>query len=102
MEQVMERWKAPAEVELHESLFSIQQTGSVADYRARFELISGRIFNLNDETLAGTFMCGFKPDIREVVRVAQSQGFVSLMGLVQMMENKAAADKPVRGGFRGG
>lgn len=63
-----QRFKAPQEGSPHERLMELKQEGSVASYRANFELLSAPLDDVTDAVLLGCFVSGLRLDIKPEVR----------------------------------
>ena len=64
------------------------QTGTVGEYRDKFEMLSSRLRGISEDALKSNFMKGLKPEIRATVRTHGPRGIMDTMKLAQMVEDQ--------------
>lgn len=62
-DQLLERFRATQEGDLHEQFFTLAEERLVMEYRETFELLSGRLQGISETVLEGNFMKGLKSKI---------------------------------------
>ncbi|CAA7045066.1 unnamed protein product [Microthlaspi erraticum] len=82
-----------------QSLASIKQLASVADYVHEFEELSSLISGVAEEMLEAIFVDGFKPEMREIVRLKEPRDLSHMIATILQMEDgllcRAMANKRV-------
>ena len=68
-DRLLERFRATQEGDLHEQFFALTQERTVMEYRKKFELLSGRQWDISKAVLEGNFMKGLKLEIRASLRL---------------------------------
>ena len=68
-------------------LFSIRQTGSIADYVSEFEDLSAQVSGLDDHHLERIFYIGLTREMKEVIRMKEPQGLSNYIAAVLKMES---------------
>ncbi|CAL1402311.1 unnamed protein product [Linum trigynum] len=74
-----------------EQLAKLKQTGSVADYRAKFFKLGNQCRGVLEETLVGLCMAGLKPEIAAAVRVFEPDSLKSAFRLAGYKEEELAS-----------
>ncbi|KAI0501936.1 hypothetical protein KFK09_016881 [Dendrobium nobile] len=95
---LLHRFRVSSEGTHYEQFMSLVQEGTVAEYRERFELLSGRLRGMPDDAMEGNFMKGLKPYIRAAIRVVNPRGIVGIMETAQLVEDKQKADQTRKSG----
>ncbi|KAH0632953.1 hypothetical protein KY284_035739 [Solanum tuberosum] len=72
----------------NEHLCSIQQKGSIQEYRQEFAQFSSRVTNWTDHCLLGVFLNGLKEEIKYDVRIHKPRTIYRAMSLALKFENK--------------
>ncbi|XP_018633615.1 uncharacterized protein [Nicotiana tomentosiformis] len=80
-----------------EHLCSIQQTGSVQEYRQEFAKRSSRVTNWSDHCLLGVFLNGLKEELKSDVRIHKPRTVYRAMSLALEFENKLGPIRNNRG-----
>lgn len=114
-QRLVARFRQRIEDEPGKRLFSIQQTGSIADYVNEFEELRSIVTGVDERNLTHVFFNGLKPEFREVIKMKEPQGLTQHIAAVIGMEGSAfcqsvsvavQADykyrKSMSAGFRGG
>lgn len=70
-------------------LFSIKQTGSVAEYVSEFEELSAQVSGVQDHHLERIFYIGLNREMKEVIRIKEPQGLPNFIAAVLKMEKSA-------------
>nr|XP_016495663.1 PREDICTED: uncharacterized protein LOC107814725 isoform X3 [Nicotiana tabacum] len=73
---------------LYEVLIGLQQTGSVAQYREDFELLSAPLKDADDEVLMGIFINGLREEIKAELRLSKLGTLTQIMDQSQRIEEK--------------
>ena len=68
-------------------LFSIRQTGSIADYVSEFEDLSAQVSGLDDHHLERILYIGLTREMKEVIRMKEPQGLSNYIAAVLKMES---------------
>ncbi|KAF7827538.1 Retrotransposable element Tf2 [Senna tora] len=72
----------------YEMLMALKQTGTVAEYREQFELISAPLKEAPEAMLIGAFQNGLKEEIRAELRMVKAQNLLEVMDLAHQVEEK--------------
>ncbi|KAG2314507.1 hypothetical protein Bca4012_065198 [Brassica carinata] len=82
-ERILDRFAGSLEEDPAARLFSIQQTGDIADYVNEFEELVFQVSGVDEKNLVKVFYNGLKPEMKEVIQMKEPQGLtnhkVSLM-----------------------
>ncbi|XP_010462823.1 PREDICTED: uncharacterized protein LOC104743438 [Camelina sativa] len=70
-----------------QSLFCIQQTGSIADYIQRFEDLSSQVTGLDEQKLKGIFLNGLTQEMQELVHMQKPHNLDEMMAEARAMES---------------
>ncbi|OAP04446.1 hypothetical protein AXX17_AT3G34770 [Arabidopsis thaliana] len=76
------------------------ETGSVREYRERFEAICLGLVTLPGQHLEEIFIQGLKPTLQDAVRRFKSNGIVGMMNLAQWLEEASENDNGTGGDTR--
>lgn len=72
----------------YELLLSLQQTGSIEEYREQLELYAGPLRGAEPEYLKGIFLNGLKKVVRAELKLHQASNLPELMDLAQRIDEK--------------
>ena len=95
------RFSESIEDEPSTRLFSIRQTGSVAEYVSEFEDLSAEVTGLDDHHLERIFYIGLNREMKEVIRMKEPQGLANYIAAVLKMESSTFC-RVVSDGSKGG
>lgn len=70
-------------------LFSLRQTGSIADYVNEFEELSKIVTGVDEANLEHVFYLGLKPEMQEVIKLKEPRGLTEHFNAVIRMEDSA-------------
>lgn len=74
----------------YEMLMALRQTGTVTEYRERFESLSAPLTEASDEMLMGAFRNGLKEEIRTELRLMRIGSLQDLMDTAHGLKEKNA------------
>ncbi|KAF7810715.1 Retrovirus-related Pol polyprotein from transposon 17.6 [Senna tora] len=72
----------------YEVLMALKQTGTVAEYREKFELFSAPLKDAPEDMLIGTFLNGLKEEIRAELRMVRAQNLLEVMDMAHKIEDR--------------
>ncbi|KAF7836177.1 Retrovirus-related Pol polyprotein from transposon 17.6 [Senna tora] len=72
----------------YEILMAHKQSGTVGDYRERFELLSAPLKDATEEMLIGFYQNGLKEEVRAELRMTQAQNLLDVMDMSQKIEER--------------
>ena len=96
-ESVIERFRSVHDGSPKEQFYSLVQTGSVMDYRDRFELLSSQTSGISDSDYMANFLKGLKPEVRAAVRTLNPRNLASAMTMAQLVEDQRRVERAGRG-----
>ncbi|CAA7036031.1 unnamed protein product [Microthlaspi erraticum] len=70
-------------------LFSLRQTGSIADYVNEFEELTTIVTGIDEENLEHIFYIGLKTEMKEVLKMQKPRGLTNCFNAVISMEDSA-------------
>lgn len=71
-----------------EELFSLRMTGTVQEFRSRFEMLSAAVEGLSEETIKVIFINGLAEEIRAEVKMFHPRTLVEMMNRARQVEKK--------------
>lgn len=86
--QVLNRFHHSQAGDAYEMVMALKQTGTVAEYRERFETMSAPLSDASDEMLMGAFRNGLKEDIRADLRIMKFGSLQEMMDLAHNVEER--------------
>ncbi|KAK9028932.1 hypothetical protein V6N11_026066 [Hibiscus sabdariffa] len=85
---ILHRFTPSQQGNLYEVLLGLQQTGSIAQYREDFELLSAPLKDTADEVLIGIFINGLREEIKAELRLSKLGSLAQIMDQSQRIEEK--------------
>ena len=70
-------------------MFSIQQTGSIADYAQEFEELCSIVTGVDERNLEHVFFNGLKPEMKELIKMKEPVGITQHIAAVIGIEGSA-------------
>lgn len=98
--RLVARFRQRIEEEPGKCLFSICQTGSIADYVNEFEELRSIVTGIDEHHLVDVFFNGLKPEMQEVIKMKEPQGLTQHIAAVIGMEGSAFC-KSISGVIKG-
>ena len=86
--EIIERFHCRQTGDEYEQLMSLKQTGTVAEYKEHFELLSVPLGDASEHVLSGAFMNGLKEEIRCEVKLMHPNGLKQLMNFAGEVEGR--------------
>lgn len=83
---VIRHFHATEDGDNYERLAGLKQSGTVLEFRERFEMISATLSDLMEETLMGLFMNGLAEEVKAEVRVLKPRTLSDIMDTASMVE----------------
>ena len=62
--------------------------GSIMEFRKKFKMLSGRLYEITEDMLKSNFKKGLKPKIRAAIETLGPRGITDAMKLAHMIEDK--------------
>ncbi|KAF7812804.1 Retrotransposable element Tf2 [Senna tora] len=72
----------------YEMLMALKQTGSAAEYREKFELLSAPLKDAPEDMLISVFLNGLKEDVRAELRMSRAQNLLEVLDLAHKVEDR--------------
>ena len=85
---LLERFKPNLTKSPQEELLSLQQLGSVAEYRETFERLSAALQSTKEDWLKGVFVTGLKEEIQAELGLMDPRDLRYVMNLAQRIEER--------------
>ena len=95
--RLLARFRPSQEGTFHEQFLAIRQTGTVAEYRRDFEMLSAPLNGLSMEVMESTFVKGLKPEVKAKLRLMRPSGLGQIMELAQLIEDRNSILKEAGG-----
>lgn len=73
---------------LFQRFLAIKQTGTVAEFREKFEIMSASLKNVSEDTLEGVFIDGLDEETQAEMLLANPIGLSQIMDMAQRVENR--------------
>lgn len=86
--RLLERFRDTQYGTLHQRFLAIKQTGTVAEFRERFEVMAAPLKNVSNDVLEGVFINGLDEEVQAEVLMANPVGLSQIMDLVQRVEDR--------------
>ena len=87
--RLVARFRKGMEEDPGKRLFSLHQTGSIADYVNQFEELRSIVTGVDERNLVHVFFNGLKPEFQEVIKMKEPQGLTQHITTVIGMEGSA-------------
>lgn len=87
-QRLLERFRDTQYDTLHQRFLAIKQTGTVAEYREKFEIMSAPLKNVGEDTLEGVFINGLDEEVQADVLMANPVGLSQIMDMAQRVEDR--------------
>ncbi|CAA7014803.1 unnamed protein product [Microthlaspi erraticum] len=87
--RMIARFSQKMEENRGKGLFSLRQTGSIADYVNEFEELTTMVPRIDEENLEHMFYIGLKTEMKEVLKMQKPRGLTNCFNAVISMEDSA-------------
>lgn len=87
--RLVSRFRQRIEDEPGKRLFSIRQTGTIAEYVNEFEELRSIVTGVDEQNLVHVFFNGLKPEMQEVIKMKEPKGLTEHIAAVIGMEGSA-------------